>query len=111
MSGGWSGSSATDRRDTLPPDWEWRREERKKIDGYRCTEIIEARNGGRFRCSATTDLECDHVGDRHDHRLEMLRTKCKRHHGKKTSRQGNDAQRERKRATRRDRGADGPHRS
>lgn len=85
----WEGS---DRREHLPPDWQARRLRRFKMDGYRCTAV----NVYGERCEEPAE-ECDHIGSRDDHRLEMLRSLCTWHHGKKSARQGNRAAYQRRR--------------
>lgn len=82
MPGHWAGST---RRDTLPANWPAVRRHVFKRDGWQCTEIID---GQRCTNRAT---DCDHIGDRLDHRPEMLRSKCKTHHAIKSSREGNAA--------------------
>lgn len=62
----WTGST---RRATLPPDWNRRRLQRFQIDNWTCVDC-----GHHDPTGAT--LECDHDGDRHDHRIENLRTRC-----------------------------------
>jgi hypothetical protein len=56
------------------------------MDGHRCT----ARDAYQERCAEPAE-ECDHIGDRDDHRIEMLRSLCKWHHGKKSGAQGAEA--------------------
>jgi len=108
MPGGWTGTSATDRKETLPPDWARRRSACIDRAGGRCERIVHPPKGGRFRCPRPA-TDADHRGDRlDDDDLEAL---CSRHHGQKTSRQGQVAKAAKKQAARRDRGADGPHRS
>jgi 5-methylcytosine-specific restriction protein A len=86
MSGRWEGS---DRKHEFPPDWSARRQERFEIDDWTCVDC------GHYDPSGIT-LECDHIGDRHDHRIEQLRTRCGKRspnncHGKKSARQGGEA--------------------
>jgi 5-methylcytosine-specific restriction enzyme A len=80
---GWSGP---DRR--FPSDWRSLRQQRFELDGWRCVDC------GYWDPSGAS-LECDHIGHRDDHRIEMLRTRCGRRanncHGRKTARQANDA--------------------
>jgi len=85
MSGGWAGSN---RRAELPPDWSARRRAVLERDGYRCTQL----DSEDRRCTSEAD-DVDHLGDRHDHRLEMLAAKCEWHHDRKTAAQGNAARR------------------
>lgn len=82
MSGQWKGS---DRRASLPKDWDRRRKRILRRDGYRCTEQTAA-----GRCEAVAN-QVDHVGDRDDHRDEMLRSLCQAHHDAKSSQQGVEA--------------------
>lgn len=77
----WEGS---DRRSLLPPNWAKLRQHRFRIDGYRCTGR-DANTGQR--CTGPAE-ECDHIGDREDHRLEMLRSLCGWHHGQKSGAEG-----------------------
>lgn len=69
----WEGS---DRRQHFPDDWEQRRQAVFARDGHRCV-----------LCGAPAE-EVDHVGDRDDHRIEMLRSVCKPCHGTRSGRQG-----------------------
>jgi 5-methylcytosine-specific restriction endonuclease McrA len=83
MSGGWVGSN---RRAELPPDWYTAiRPAVLRRDEYRCRNRIDGQVCGR-RAN-----QVDHIGDRHDHRPEMLQALCAECHAKKSSRQGNDA--------------------
>lgn len=77
---GWQNS---DRRQHLPSNWTTLRKQRFRMDGFRCTH----RNDAGQRCPSPAE-ECDHIGDRTDHRIEMLRSLCRYHHGKKTGAQG-----------------------
>lgn len=86
----WSGST---RRAELPPDWARRRRQRFEQDDWTCTEP-----GCTHHDPTGRTLECDHIGDKHDHRIESLRTKCKPHHLTHTldqARAGRDAARTR----------------
>jgi 5-methylcytosine-specific restriction protein A len=56
------------------------------MDGFRCTY----RNVYNERCDGPAE-ECDHIGDRDDHRVFMLRSLCTFHHGKKSGTQGAQA--------------------
>lgn len=78
---GWTG------RD-LPSNWASIREQVFKRDGYRCRWILPS--GKRCPRGRATGwaLECDHKGDRNDHRLEALQTLCEKHHRDKTSKEG-----------------------
>ncbi len=78
---GWVNS---DRREHLPANWTKLREQRFKIDGYRCTAYMESDN---TRCTGPAE-ECDHIGKRTDHRIQMLRSLCSWHHQRKSSREG-----------------------
>jgi hypothetical protein len=80
----WEGST---RKETLPPDWEQRRQAVFARDGNRCVII---KQDGR-RCWDRENLECDHIGDREDHRLESLRTICSWHHQRRSASQGGTA--------------------
>jgi 5-methylcytosine-specific restriction protein A len=77
------GWETSDRREHLPSDWRELRQKRFEIDGFRCTY----ENVYGERCPAPAE-ECDHIGNRNDHRIAMLRSLCKFHHGQKTSAQG-----------------------
>jgi hypothetical protein len=90
MPGGWQGST---RLNTLPDNWPHLRAQRRHIAEGRC-EWIKA-NGARCNRPCWDDGECDHAVHRNDHRIESLRWLCKTHHGRKSSREGNDAHRER----------------
>lgn len=80
---GWKNS---DRRQHLPAGWGRLRERRFRMDGYRCTAVDQYGN----RCESPAE-ECDHIGSRDDHRIEMLRSLCTWHHGKKSGQQGAQA--------------------
>lgn len=71
----WSGSG---RRRELPPDWRARRQQVLNRDGHRCTHIDHG-----VRCPAAA-TEVHHLGDKHDHRLEMLASLCAPHHRAET---------------------------
>lgn len=90
--GAWSGST---RRATLPTDWDERRQARLQLDNWTCVDCGLHDPTGRL-------LECDHDGDRHDHRIESLRTRCtdRRHggngcHRRRTQQQAAEARRTR----------------
>ena len=53
----------------LPPNWQTLRRQRFDLDGWACVDC------GHHDPTGST-LECDHIGDRDDHRLEKLRTRC-----------------------------------
>lgn len=76
----------SDRREHLPANWAVLRRRRFKMDGNRCTNVNEYDE----RCKSPAQ-ECDHIGDRTDHRIEMLRSLCTYHHGKKSGREGGTA--------------------
>ncbi len=83
MSGRWAGSN---RRAELPPNWY--SEIRPFVltrDRYRCQWFENGR-----RCMRPAN-QVDHIGDKHDHRPEMLQALCAECHARKTSRQGNAA--------------------
>lgn len=88
---GWQNS---DRRDHLPSNWAALREQRFKMDGYRCTAKDPSTDE---RCPEPAE-ECDHLGRRDDHRLHMLTSLCTWHHGKKSGHQGAKAMWARKKA-------------
>jgi hypothetical protein len=88
MPGHWVGAAD---RGRFPKDWGERRLKRRAIAGGRC-EWIKG-NGARCEVQCPDDGECDHWGDRYDHRVESLRWLCKTHHGRKSSAQGNAAKR------------------
>lgn len=81
MSGGWKGSSKTNRREELPEDWEQLRKAQFIRDGGRCTYVLPSGT----RCPNTAN-QADHVGDKWDH--ANLTSLCELHHGKKTAQQG-----------------------
>lgn len=78
------GWETSDRRQHLPANWRAIRERRFKLDGYQCT-ALDANTDER--CTGPAE-ECDHIGSRDDHSIEMLRSLCKWHHSQKTARQG-----------------------
>lgn len=78
-----SGWQNSDRRDHLPPNWASLRKACFRRDGNRCT----AKNAYGERCPEVAE-ECDHLGERDDHRLHMLTSLCSWHHGKKSGQQG-----------------------
>lgn len=79
--GGWKDS---DRRDHLPSNWRKVRAQRFRLDQYQCT-ARDPNTGDR--CPEPAE-ECDHIGSRDDHRLEMLRSLCTWHHAQKSAREG-----------------------
>ena len=86
MPGGWTGTSATDRKTELPADWE-----------SRIRPAIIARDSGRCRWiennarCAERGTDVDHIKDPLDHSLANLRLLCAAHHRRRTSRQGYEA--------------------
>lgn len=76
----------TDRKATLPPDWERRRRAVFQRDGWRCTYVDP--DTGRCRGPAE---ECDHVRSRDNHDPTNLTSLCSYHHGKKSGGQGGAA--------------------
>ena len=83
MSGGWKGSSKSNRREELPEDWEQLRKDQFARDGGRCTHILPS----GARCPNVAN-QADHVGDKWDH--AHLTSLCEMHHRKKTAQQGVD---------------------
>lgn len=79
----WTGERSAD----LPPSHEWRKIKR----------AVHARD--RYRCKACgykgtyETLDCDHTGDRADHRLEVLQTLCQPCHKAKTGEQSHQSAR------------------
>ncbi|MFF3190542.1 HNH endonuclease [Streptomyces misionensis] len=83
MSGGWEGSN---RRNELPPNWHTViRPAVLQRDEYRCRNRIDG-----YVCGRRAN-QVDHIGDKHDHRIEMLQALCEDCHNRKSSRQGNEA--------------------
>ncbi|ARJ05491.1 hypothetical protein GCM10010988_05800 [Cnuibacter physcomitrellae] len=93
MPTGWVGST---RRSDLPKDWPKIRAQRLMIDGHRCQHIRV--DTDRLCNARATDV--DHIGDRDDHRVEMLRSKCRYHHQQKDSRLAGEASGRARRAAR-----------
>lgn len=89
MSGGWKGS---DRRDRLPPDWPAIRAEVLRRDLYRCRWVLA--NGELCREMAT---DVDHIERDGGDGKENLQSLCGPHHAAKSSQEGNEARREKKR--------------
>ena len=79
--------STSDRRAHLPADWEARRRQVRARAGGKCEHKV---NG--LRCS-NAGTECHHLGDRDDHRLEMLQWICADCHKQETKAQAKEAQR------------------
>ena len=73
----------SDRRRFLPKDWNKRRLRVLRRDGYRC-QIA----GPGCLVTAT---EVDHMGERTDHRLEVLQSVCRVCHKVKTAKQSAEA--------------------
>lgn len=73
----WAGS---DRRATLPRNWDIIRRRILERDGHRC----QIRDPG---CTLLA-TECDHIGDRDDHRDENLRGACRHCHAHRSAMQG-----------------------
>lgn len=71
------------RRAELPPNWATLRLSVLERDGYQC----QIRGP---RCALTAN-EVDHVGDRHDHRPEALRSACHPCHAQHTAEQAQAA--------------------
>lgn len=83
MSGGWAGSN---RRAELPADWYTViRPAVLQRDEHRCRNRIDG------RVCARPANQVDHIGNKDDHRIEMLQALCADCHAVKSSRQGNDA--------------------
>lgn len=81
----WAGST---RRATLPPDWAGRKRRRHQLDNWTCVDCGWHDPTGRT-------LDCDHTGDRDDHRIASLRTRCNERangcHRRRTQRQAAEA--------------------
>ncbi|MFG2618042.1 HNH endonuclease [Streptomyces sp. NPDC048507] len=76
---------------TAPLPADWATDIRPPIlerDGHQCTWT----RADGTRCTETTQLEVDHLGDPDDHRPHMLRTLCRHHHRRRTAIQANEAQ-------------------
>ena len=84
VSGKWSGASATNRGEELPPDWPAIRQRVLDRDGGRC--VWELAASGRRCPNDATDV--DHIGSKHVHELWNLRSLCEPHHDKRTALQG-----------------------
>ena len=83
---GWYVRPST-RKATLPDDWEQLRAATFRRDRHRCQHVRY--DTGKKCLKRATD--CDHVGDRNDHRIENLQSLCSWHHKQKTSSQGGTA--------------------
>jgi 5-methylcytosine-specific restriction endonuclease McrA len=84
MTGRWTGNSATERSEELPPDWEQIRQRVLDRDGGRCVWEL-AGSGARCPNDAT---DVDHIGSKRVHELWNLRSLCGPHHDKRTALQG-----------------------
>ena len=88
MSGGWSTS---DRRAHLPSNW------RSTIRPAVLARDPDCTCTGCPRCTpdgcTRPSTDADHLGDRDDHRLEVLAGKCDPCHGHKSSQEGVTARR------------------
>lgn len=93
MAGGWNDSA---RKDSLPADWPQRVAAVRARSGGRCEWKINPAAGNYRRCPNTADGGVDHYKGRHYHELDGLRDSCATHHGRKSSREGNDAKAARK---------------
>ncbi|MCI2958231.1 hypothetical protein MN032_11030 [Agromyces atrinae] len=80
----WEGS---DRKETLPPDWEKRRLRVLRRDRYRCQHVRY--DTGR-KCAAFAN-QVDHINDREDHDERNLQSLCEWHHLRKSGSQGGTA--------------------
>lgn len=91
---GWSTSR---RKQSLPADWQTRREATFRRDGYQCT-ATRADTGERCTERAT---DCDHVDQTRnwDHSPANLTSLCSHHHATKSSSEGGRAKAARDRAT------------
>lgn len=74
------GQHPSSRRSTLPPDWPKIRQRVLNRDRRQC----QIRGPHCVR----TATEVDHVGDRHDHSLEQLRSACTPCHTARSAQQG-----------------------
>lgn len=71
-------------RPPLPPDWEQRRQRVFERDGWLC------QLGFPEVCTVRA-TECDHKGERDDHRLTELQAVCSECHKVKTQQQSREA--------------------
>lgn len=80
----------------LPSNWAAIRDEVFKRDGWRCRAILPS--GARCPRGRATGhaIECDHMGERDDHRVINLQTLCATHHKRKTGQEALAARRPRK---------------
>jgi len=85
MPGKWRDSK---RRSRLPVDWPIIRVKVLSRAGYRCEHMDDGIRCGRI----ATDV--DHVIPGDNHSLSNLQALCPTHHGQKSSREGNQARRQ-----------------
>lgn len=76
----------SNRKAQLPKNWKMIRQEVLLRDSYHCTE----RDQYGFRCEQPAS-DVDHIVRGSDHRIQNLRSLCKRHHTRKSSSEGNAA--------------------
>lgn len=88
MSGHWEGS---ERRSTLPANWEELKRLVKARSGGRCEWKINPAAGNYRRCPNPANGGVDHFKGRDNHALDALRDSCHDHHSKKSSAEGNQA--------------------
>lgn len=88
MSGGWAGS---DRRETLPDNWDELVRQVRARSGGRCEWKVDPKAGNFRRCPRVADGGVDHYKGRDYHGLDGLRDSCHAHHSKKSSEEGNAA--------------------
>ena len=82
----WKGST---RRQSLPPDWEQRRQQQFALDGHRCVAMLY----DDTRCTEPAE-ECDHKTNRWSHEPGIdLQSLCSWHHLKKSGGEGQLARR------------------
>jgi 5-methylcytosine-specific restriction protein A len=95
MSGGWAGS---DRGARLPPDWNAIKARVHRRSGRKCEFPMPHFPGARGfkKCGRYADGGVDHIVRGDDHSMDNLRDSCQRHHGHKSSQEGNTAKAARK---------------
>lgn len=76
----------------MPSNWQAITRRVRARDGHRCTWI----RADDTRCTETTRLEVDHIGDPNDHTLPNLRTLCHWHHARRTAAQAAAARTDRR---------------